>query len=146
MLRIQFYETAHGITVRLQGRFVKEFAEHACMLIGKSSEPSRFVVDLSDVTFVDAVGERVLIWFKEMGVGFTADSAYCLDICERLSLPLAATRSRANRRATREHTGVPSNKPAAPKDLEARIPTFSLAGETEPERLPSGSTADLPHA
>src|SRR5271165_2570150 len=145
MLRIQFYETAHGITVRLQGRFVKESAEHACMLIGKSSEPSRFVVDLSDVTFVDAVGERVLIWFKEMGVGFTADSAYCLDICERLNLPLAATRSRAYRRAAREHTGVPSNKPAASEDLEA-IPTFSFAGETGPERAPSDSTADLPHA
>jgi len=91
MLRIEFYETQHRITVRLQGRFVKEFAEHARMLIGKSSEPSQFVVDLSDVTFVDAMGERVLIWLKEMGVGFTADSTYCLDICERLSLPLAAT-------------------------------------------------------
>jgi len=146
MLRIEFYETPHGITVRLQGRFVKEFAEHACMLIGKSSEPSQFVVDLSDVTFVDAVGERVLIWFKEMGIGFTADSAYCLDICERLNLPLAATRSQANRRATREHAGVPPNQPAASKDLGAKISTFSFAGETGPERLPSASTADLPHA
>jgi len=117
MLRMEFHDTPHGMTVRLQGRFVKEFAEHACMLIGKSTEPSRFVVDLSDVTFVDSVGERVLIWFKEMGVGFTADSAYCLDVCERLSLPLAAMRSRANNRAAREHAGVPSNNPPHQRDI-----------------------------
>src|SRR5271165_1644414 len=139
MLRIQFYETAHGITVRLQGRFVKESAEHACMLIGKSSEPSRFVVDLSDVTFVDAVGERVLIWFNEMGVRFTADSAYCLDVCERLNLPLAAMRSRVNNRAAREHAGVSSNNPPHQRTLEATISTFSFAEEAEPERVPSSS-------
>jgi hypothetical protein len=123
MLRIEFYKTPHGITVRLQGRFVKEFAEHACMLIGESSEPSQFIVDLSDMTFVDAVGERVMIRFKELGVAFTADSAYCLDICERLNLPLAASFNQ-----------------------EAKLSTFTLAGETEAERVLSGSTAGLPQA
>jgi len=43
MLRIEFYETSHGMTVRLQRRFVKEVAEHACTLIRKSSEPSQFL-------------------------------------------------------------------------------------------------------
>src|SRR5271165_4393 len=138
MLRIEFYETPYGITVRLQGRFVKEFAKHACMLIGKSSEPSRLVVDLSDVTFVDAVGERVLIWFKEIGVRFTADSAYCLDVCERLSLPLAAMRSRANNRVAREHAGVPSNNPPPPRTSEANISTFSFPEKTGSERVASG--------
>jgi hypothetical protein len=123
MLRIEFYKTPHGITVGLQGRFVKEFAEHACMLIGKSSAPSQFIVDLSDVTFVDAVGERVLTRFKELGVAFTADSAYCLDICERLNLPLAASFNQ-----------------------EAKLSTFTFAGDTEADRVPSGSTADLPQA
>jgi len=123
MLRIEFYKTPHGITVGLQGRFVKEFAEHACMLIGKSSAPSQFIVDLSDVTFVDAVGERVLIRFKDLGVAFTADSAYCLDICERLNLPLAASFNQ-----------------------EAKLSAFTFAGETEADRVPSGSTAGLPQA
>ncbi len=108
MLRIEFYKTPHGITVGLQGRFVKEFAEHACMLIGKSSAPSQFIVDLSDVTFVDAAGERVLIRFKELGVAFTADSAYCLDICECLNLPLAASFNQ-----------------------EAKLSAFTFAGEPE---------------
>src|SRR5208283_3145212 len=97
MLRMSFDETPIAITVRLEGRFVKEFAEHARTLIGESHEPSRFVFDLSEVTFVDAIGEEVLIALKEVGVRFTAESAYCRDICERLDLPMATPRHRGRR-------------------------------------------------
>jgi len=80
-----------------------------------------------------------------MGVRFNADSAYCLDDCERLDLPLAAMRSQANNRAAREHAGVLSNNPPHQKTLEATVSTFFFAEETEPERVPVGSTADLPN-
>jgi hypothetical protein len=89
---MEFSETPNGTTIRVQGRIVKDFAERASTLIGNSNDVSSLVVDLSNVTFVDAVGERVLSWLKEFGARFTADSAYCLDICERLNLPLAVPR------------------------------------------------------
>ncbi len=93
MFRIEFYEMPDRINVRVEGRFVGDFAEHARLLIAKSEAPSRFVVDLSDVSYIDEVGEQVLIWFNEIGVRFTADSLYSRGICEHLQLPMDGGRS-----------------------------------------------------
>jgi len=93
MFRIEFYEMPDRINVRVGGRFVGDFPEHARLLIAKSEAPSRFVVDLSEVNYIDEVGEQVLIWFKEIGVRSTADSLYSRDICERLQLPMHGGRS-----------------------------------------------------
>ena len=92
MLRMEFYEFPDCMKMRMEGRFVRDFAEHARTLIGDSKPPSRLIVDLSEVTFVDAVGEEVLLWFKEIGVTFTADSAYSHDVCDRLQLPIESER------------------------------------------------------
>ena len=88
MFRMNFRERRNRIIVRLDGRFVGDFAEHARVLIVRSEVLSKFVMDLSGVIYVDAVGEEVLIWFKEVGVTFTADSAYSRNVCARLHLPL----------------------------------------------------------
>ena len=88
MLRMEFYELADCMKMRMEGRFVREFAEHARTLIGHSQVPSKLVVDLSEVIFVDAVGEEVLLWFKEIGTTFVAESAYSRDVCDRLQLPI----------------------------------------------------------
>ena len=88
MLRVEFYELPDSMKMRMEGRFVRDFAEHARTLIGDSTLPSKLIVDLSDVTYVDAVGEEVLLWFKKIGVTFTAASAYSHDVCERLQLPV----------------------------------------------------------
>lgn len=125
MLRMEFDETPGGITVRLQGRFVKEFAEHARTLIGNSSEPSRFVVDLSDVTYVDAVGEEVLIWLKEMGIRFSANCPYCLDVCDRLDLPIADQGSR-RRRKTEQPRPLRRNEDGVPERPTSSLSTFSF--------------------
>ena len=79
MLRMEFYRLTHCLKLRMEGRFVLDFAEHARMLIGDSTLPSKVIVDLSEVNYVDAVGEEVLLWFKEIGVTFTAESAYSHD-------------------------------------------------------------------
>src|SRR5271157_2738566 len=92
MLRMEFYEFPDYMKMRMEGRFVRDFAEHARTLIGDSKPPSRLIVDLSEVNFVDAVGEEVLLWFKEIGVTFTADSAYSHDVCDRLQLPIESER------------------------------------------------------
>ena len=88
MLRMEFHELPDSMTMRMEGRFVGDFAEHARMLVARSKVPSSLVVDLSEVSFIDATGEEVLVWFKEVGVKFVADSAYSGDVCNRLQLPL----------------------------------------------------------
>lgn len=93
MLRMEFYELPNCMKMRIEGRFVHEFAEHARTLVGQSIVPSKLVVDLSEVSFVDTVGEEVLLWFKNIGVRFAAESAYSRDVCERLQLPMEAGES-----------------------------------------------------
>ena len=120
MLRMEFYELPDCMKMRMEGRFVRDFAEHARTLIGHSKVPSKLVVDLSEVSFVDEVGEEVLLWFKEIGTTFVAESAYPRDVCERLKLPMDGewpnrphhTNHRTHRRArgsglNREQTHIP---------------------------------------
>jgi len=128
MLRMEFDETPSGIVVRMEGRFVKQFAEHARMLIGKSNDPSRFIVNLSEVTYVDAVGEEVLIWLKEVGVRFTAESVYCRYICERLNLPMAEQRFR-RRRAIWGTDRSRSSDDHTPAKRNVALSTFSFIEE-----------------
>ena len=114
MLRMEFYELPDSMKMRMEGRFVRDFAEHARTLIGDSKLPSKLIVDLSDVNFVDAVGEEVLLWFKEIGLTFIAESAYSSDVCERLLLPIESKRPspqhRRNRTRGRAHRCRPSNE------------------------------------
>ena len=93
MLRMEFYRLTDCLKLRLEGRFVLDFAKHARELIGDAIHPSKLIVDLSEVNYVDAVGEEVLLWFKGIGVTFTAESAYSHDVCERLRLPIESERS-----------------------------------------------------
>jgi hypothetical protein len=57
--------------------------------------PLRLVVNLSEVTFVDAVGEEVLSWLARIGGEFVAENCYPLHVCERLNLPMARKRAAA---------------------------------------------------
>lgn len=116
MLRMEFHELPDSITMRMEGRFVGEFADHARMLIARSKVPSSLVVDLSEVSFVDATGEEVLVWFKEVGVNFLADSAYSRDVCNRLRLPLVDgswTGTRLSRSAAHRHSHAEKTRNAA---------------------------------
>jgi hypothetical protein len=95
MLRIEFQDVANAMTMRMEGRFVGRFAEDARDLVARCKIPSRVVVNLSEVSFVDSVGEEVLSWLGRIGVKFVAESAYALDVCDRLKLPLLRKRSRS---------------------------------------------------
>ena|SRR6266567_8532704 len=99
MLRIEFQDAANAMAIRMEGRFVDRFAEEARELVTRCDFPSKLVVDLSEVSFVDAVGEDVLAWLGRIGAKFVADSAYSLDVCERLHLPLAWKHARSLPRA-----------------------------------------------
>jgi hypothetical protein len=87
------------MTMRLEGRFVGLFAKDTRDLLTRRNIPPRLVVNLSEVTFVDAVGEEMLSWLARIGGQFIADNCYPLHVCERLHLPMASKRAGAFSRA-----------------------------------------------
>ncbi len=94
MLRVEFQDVGNTVTMRLEGRLVGPFAKDTRDLLTRSKIPLRLVVNLSEVTFVDAVGEEMLSWLATIGGQFIADNCYPLHVCERLHLPMAAKRAR----------------------------------------------------
>lgn len=97
MLRVEFRETSRVIMIRIEGRFVGGFAKNLRDLVARCRIPSEIVMDMSEVTLIDSVGEDVLSWFRRIGLKFVADTPYTLDICERLNLPLLRKRAWASK-------------------------------------------------
>lgn len=91
MLRVEIFDSADTLSLRLEGRFTGEDAEQTRMLATRSCNGTRLIVDLTEVEFIDAVGEDVLSFFGRFGAEFVAPTSYTLDVCERLQLPLART-------------------------------------------------------
>ena len=89
MLRVEIYDSANSLSLKLEGRFTRDEAENTRTLITRCREGMRLVVDLSDVTFIDSAGEEVLSFFGRFGAEFAASTSYTLDVCERLHLRLA---------------------------------------------------------
>ena len=91
MLRVQTQQSKNAIIFRLEGRFTREGAEHVRALVAAQSNNNgtEFVFDLTELLFVDSVGEEVLSFLRRLGAQFVAETAYALDVCERLDLPLA---------------------------------------------------------
>ena len=108
MLRIEFHELAGAVMLRMEGRFVGEFAENARTLLALHIPP-KLVVHLSEVTFVDEFGEHVLSWMKQVGSRFVAETAYSLDVCERLGLPVVTSEVGRMTRSRRLHAPRKSN-------------------------------------
>jgi len=93
MLRVKTNQTIDTLTFKLEGRLVGERAEQVRTLVTRSNTESRLVADITELMFVDAVGEQVLSFLKRLGAQFVAETAYSLDICERLHLPLVSEQS-----------------------------------------------------
>ena len=95
MLRADMRVSENDVVLRLEGRFTGEDAEHVRMLVTRSNIERGLVLDLTEVTFIDAVGEATLSFLKRLGAKFVAEDAYILDMCKQLDLPL---RSRNGKR------------------------------------------------
>jgi hypothetical protein len=89
MLRVKTQESEGSLICTLEGRFTGEEAEHVRLLVTRCNSKLELIVDLTDVMFMDAVGEDVLSLIKRLGGKFAAETSYARDICERLQLPLA---------------------------------------------------------
>jgi hypothetical protein len=92
MVRAEFSVAANTLTLRLDGRFVGEFAENVRSLVARCKVPSRLVIDLTDMTCIDIAGEEVLTWLGSIGGKFVCGNCASSDICERLRLPLISRR------------------------------------------------------
>jgi hypothetical protein len=89
MLRAEVHDSANTSIVRVEGRLTKDTAELLRTLATRCKTGTQLVVNLTELMFVDAIGEDVLSFFKRLGAEFVAETSYSLDVCERLSLPLA---------------------------------------------------------
>jgi hypothetical protein len=93
MLRVDIRNSANALSVKLEGRFTGNDAGNTRTLMARCHEGVTLVVDLSEVTFIDSVGEEVLSFFDRFGAEFVAQTSYTLDICERLHLRLASDKA-----------------------------------------------------
>jgi len=87
MFRAEIQWLASGPTLKLEGRLVADWAEQATCRVTKDVLPKNLIVDLTDVSYVDSVGERLLNWLASVGAVFVAGSVYGFAICDRLRLP-----------------------------------------------------------
>lgn len=88
MLRVETRELEGALICTLEGRFTGEGAEDVRLLVTRCVSKLELVIDLTEVMFIDAIGEDVLSLIKKLGGQFVAETAYARDICERLQLPL----------------------------------------------------------
>ncbi|MGA2003898.1 MAG: hypothetical protein ABSG70_10980 [Terriglobales bacterium] len=92
MLRVQTQELDGALICRLEGRFTGKGAEEVRALITCCDSKLELVVDLTDVMFIDAIGEEVLLFVKRLGAQFVAETSYSRDVCERLQLTFIGKR------------------------------------------------------
>jgi hypothetical protein len=92
MLRVQTQELDGALICRLEGRFTGKGAEEVRTLVVRCDSKLELVVDLTDVLFIDAIGEEVLLFVKRLGAQFVAETSYSRDVCERLQLPVIGKR------------------------------------------------------
>jgi hypothetical protein len=102
MLRIDLLGTT---TLRMSGRMAEGCREEVETFVGLHGALPSMVVDLSEVTYVDRVGEEVLCWLGQLGAKFTADNSYGLHVCERLQLSIAKPRVLSERPHARRQEG-----------------------------------------
>jgi len=89
MLRVEIRDSADTLILRLEGRFTSDDAEHTRTLTTRLAARESLLVDLTEVVFIDEVGEEVLSFLGHFGAEFVAPNSYVLDVCERLNLRVA---------------------------------------------------------
>ena len=88
MFRVEIHHRGNAMVMKIEGQLSGNYAEETRTLMTRCNTELPLVVDLTDVTFVDSIGEDVLSLFGRVGAEFIADNAYSRDLCQRLDLPL----------------------------------------------------------
>jgi len=87
MQRAELQDFTNATMLRLEGRLVGSWANSVLAMARTCPFTTRLLVDLTDVSYVDASGEEVLKSLAAIGAEFAAESCYSRDIRERLVLP-----------------------------------------------------------
>ena len=87
MFRAEIQWLASGPTLKLEGKLVADWAEQARCLVTKDVLPKGLMVDLTEVSYIDSVGEQLLKWLASVGAVFVAGSVYAFAVSDRLRLP-----------------------------------------------------------
>ena len=111
MLRVDVRDSANALSLKLEGRFTGNDAQNTCALMARCHDGMTLIVDLTEVTFIDSVGEEVLSFFGRFGAIFVAPTSYTLDICERLHLRLAPSQSSGGNTSDTARTNAGRRKP-----------------------------------
>jgi hypothetical protein len=97
MFRAQINQTADGSILKMEGCLVAEWAKEAKSLMTSGPVPKSLIVDISDVSHIDSVGEQVLAWLASIGASFMAGGVYPVSVCERLRLPFYSKPNRSRK-------------------------------------------------
>ena len=100
MFRAEIRWLARGPTLKLEGKLVADWAEEARRLVTNDVLPKGLIVDLTGLSYIDAVGERLLSWLGSVGAVFLASGVYAPAVCEKLGLSLVR---RPSERCKRQH-------------------------------------------
>ncbi len=72
MFRAQINQMPDGPTLKMEGCLVAEWAQEAKSLMTSGPVPKDLIVDITDVSHIDSVGEQVLAWLASIGASFMA--------------------------------------------------------------------------
>ncbi len=88
MFRAELNRFADGSILKIEGRLVGDWADEVKSLLSRGPVPKGLIVDLTEVSYVDAIGEQVLTWLSSLGARFVARAVYAAATCKRLKLAL----------------------------------------------------------
>lgn len=94
--------------LKLEGKLVADWAEQARGLVTKDVWSRGLLVDLTEVSYVDSVGEQLLRRLASVGAVFIGGSVYAFAECDRLRLPLMQRISERRKRhgSSRERSTI----------------------------------------
>jgi len=88
MIRAEFIQRNEGRALKLEGRLAGAWAVQVKSLLSRHFVSHGFLVDMSEVTYVDPVGEQLLTWLRDLHAKFVAETSYARDVCQKLQLDL----------------------------------------------------------
>jgi hypothetical protein len=103
MLRAGFTHKNDCLELKLEGRLVAAWAVQVKSLVSRHFVSNGLLVDMSEVTYVDSVGEQLLLWLRDLQAEFVAESCYAREVCERFHLTLKGDAGRLRPPAAEVH-------------------------------------------
>jgi hypothetical protein len=121
MLRVDILDSANALSLKLEGRFTGNDAENTRTLMARCHGGMTLIVDLTEVTFIDSVGEEALSFFGRFGAEFVAQTSYTLDVCERLHLRLAPDQASDGNTSGAARTNAGIRRPRARRSEKENV-------------------------